>query len=176
MKMPEPIIEPMTSVVALVRPSPFTNSFSPEARETVFVSVLKKPLGDARGARKNLHQQPQEFFRGLGRGTQQVRDQRHRIGAGVDDRTSHSPRVIPPIATNGLLVAARAARTPSIPTTGSWLRFDEVAKHRPKSDVVGRPGVGFPQLFRIVGGDSQECACRPITLRAPSGDRSSCPT
>src|SRR5271169_5830046 len=43
-KMPEPIIEPITSVVALVRPSPFTNSFSPLARETVFASVLKPPL------------------------------------------------------------------------------------------------------------------------------------
>src|SRR5450631_766504 len=45
MKMPEPIIEPITSVVALVRPSPFTNSLSPLVRETVFVSVLNRPLG-----------------------------------------------------------------------------------------------------------------------------------
>ena len=30
MKMPEPIMEPMTSVVALVRPRPFTNSLSPD--------------------------------------------------------------------------------------------------------------------------------------------------
>ena len=34
MKMPEPIIEPITSMVALVRPSPFTNSLSLEATET----------------------------------------------------------------------------------------------------------------------------------------------
>ena len=43
MKMPEPIMEPMTSVVALVRPRPFTNSFSLETTETVFVSVAKEP-------------------------------------------------------------------------------------------------------------------------------------
>ena len=43
MKMPEPIMEPMTSVVALVRPRPLTHSLSLEAMETVLVSVAKRP-------------------------------------------------------------------------------------------------------------------------------------
>jgi hypothetical protein len=43
MKMPEPIMEPMTSVVALSGPSPFTNSLSLETVETVFVSVANEP-------------------------------------------------------------------------------------------------------------------------------------
>src|SRR5271157_1284295 len=81
MKMPEPIIEPITSVVALVRPSPFTNSLSPLARETVFVSVLNRPLGCGRYLRKNLHEKPQEFLCRASRRTQQVRDDRHRIGS-----------------------------------------------------------------------------------------------
>src|SRR5664279_4628122 len=72
MKMPEPIMEPITSVVALVRPSPFTNSLSPLARETVFVSVLNRPLGYGRYLRKNLHQKPQEFFCHSLRRAQQV--------------------------------------------------------------------------------------------------------
>ena len=42
-KMPEPIMEPMTSVVALVRPKPLTNSLSPEVRDTVFSSVANEP-------------------------------------------------------------------------------------------------------------------------------------
>ena len=42
MKMPEPIMEPMTSVVALVRPRPLIHSLSP-AIDTVFVSVAKGP-------------------------------------------------------------------------------------------------------------------------------------
>ena len=46
MKMPEPIMDPMTSVVALVRPSPLTNSWSwvagsSWAAVTGCVSVLK---------------------------------------------------------------------------------------------------------------------------------------
>src|ERR1700677_3268447 len=36
-------------------------------------------------------------------------------------------RVIPPIATSGLAVKARAARTPSSPTTGLGFSLDEVA-------------------------------------------------
>ena len=40
-KMPDPIIEPMTSVVALVRPRPFTNSFSLETTLAIFASVAK---------------------------------------------------------------------------------------------------------------------------------------
>src|SRR5664279_2771574 len=71
-KMPEPIIEPITSVVALVRPSPFTNSLSPLARETVFASVLNRPLGSGRYLPKNLHQKPQEFFCHSLRRAQQV--------------------------------------------------------------------------------------------------------
>ena len=43
MKMPEPIMEPMTSVVALVRPRPFTNPVSLEATEMVFTSVANEP-------------------------------------------------------------------------------------------------------------------------------------
>ncbi len=44
MKMPEPIMEPMTSVVALVSPRPFTNSLSAfGAVVMVLVSALKKP-------------------------------------------------------------------------------------------------------------------------------------
>ena len=43
MKMPEPIMDPMTSVVALVRPRPFTHSVSLEGIDTVFVSVAKEP-------------------------------------------------------------------------------------------------------------------------------------
>ena len=37
MKMPEPIIEPMTRVVALVRPRPLTHSLPSAAIDTVFV-------------------------------------------------------------------------------------------------------------------------------------------
>src|SRR5215831_9169037 len=61
-KMPEPIMEPITSVVALVRPSPLTNPVSLEARGIVFVSVLNGPLGVRKVSRKNLHQKPQEFL------------------------------------------------------------------------------------------------------------------
>ncbi len=44
MKMPEPIIEPITRVVALVSPRPFTNPLSlAGAAEMVFASVLKEP-------------------------------------------------------------------------------------------------------------------------------------
>jgi hypothetical protein len=39
--MPEPIMEPMTSVVALVKPRPLSHSFSLEAIDTVFDSVAK---------------------------------------------------------------------------------------------------------------------------------------
>src|SRR3974390_3920149 len=85
-KMPEPIIEPMTSVVALVRPSPFTNSLSPPVRETVFVSVLKEPLESGRCLRKNLHEKPQEFLCRASRRTQQVRDDCYRIGPRLDHR------------------------------------------------------------------------------------------
>src|ERR1019366_8298684 len=42
MKMPEPIMEPMTRVVALVRPRPLIHSLSP-AIDTVFVSFAKRP-------------------------------------------------------------------------------------------------------------------------------------
>src|SRR5207237_10051273 len=40
-------------------------------------------------------------------------------------------RVIPPIATNGLRVKARAARTPSSPITGSGFNLADVAKTGP---------------------------------------------
>ncbi len=43
MKMPEPIMDPMTSIVALSGPRPFTNPLSLEATEIVFASVAKKP-------------------------------------------------------------------------------------------------------------------------------------
>src|SRR5215475_5651121 len=49
MKMPEPIIEPMTSMVELVKPSPLTNSRSDEgsvATGSVFTSVLNKAPND----------------------------------------------------------------------------------------------------------------------------------
>src|ERR1035437_4011631 len=61
MKMPEPIMEPMTSVVALVRPRPLIHSLSP-AIDTVFVSVAKGPRVGGEGARKNLHHEAQEFL------------------------------------------------------------------------------------------------------------------
>src|SRR5215470_13173747 len=47
--MPEPIIEPITSMVALVKPSPLTNSRSDEGTEAtgkVFASVLNKTPND----------------------------------------------------------------------------------------------------------------------------------
>jgi len=37
-------MEPMTSVVALVRPRPFTSSLSPETTDTAFASVAKRAL------------------------------------------------------------------------------------------------------------------------------------
>src|SRR5271167_876385 len=45
MKMPEPIIEPITMVVALMGPSPFTNSVSLETAERGWVSVGKGCVG-----------------------------------------------------------------------------------------------------------------------------------
>ena len=68
-KMPEPIMEPMTSVVALVSPNPLTNSLSPEASDTVFSSVANEPLSGLDVAGKNLHQHSQEFRSNFGRRT-----------------------------------------------------------------------------------------------------------
>ena len=68
MKMPEPIIEPITSIVPLVSPSPLTNSFSLEpigmaCGSVVGALVLKEPLSSKEGtARKTLHQLAQEFL------------------------------------------------------------------------------------------------------------------
>src|SRR5664279_2943173 len=72
MKMPEPIMDPITSVVALVRPKPFTNSLSPETTETVLVSVANEPLLALDVARKNLHQEAQEFCSDFGGRAEQV--------------------------------------------------------------------------------------------------------
>src|ERR1039457_5956268 len=69
MKMPEPIMEPMTSVVELVRPRPLIHSLSP-VLDTVFVSVAKEPRVGGEGARKNLHHEAQEFLSNFGWRTQ----------------------------------------------------------------------------------------------------------
>src|SRR5260370_42485146 len=51
MKMPEPIIEPVTSIVELVRPRPLTNSRSPDEVSGLarawLVSMLNRPPGGA---------------------------------------------------------------------------------------------------------------------------------
>src|ERR1700733_6773016 len=83
-KMPEPIMEPITSVVALVRPSPLTNSLSPEARDTVFSSVANEPLSGLDVAGKNLHQQSQEFCSNFGGRAQQVGNHCDRIDSRIN--------------------------------------------------------------------------------------------
>src|SRR5574340_685157 len=106
MKMPEPIMEPMTRVVALVRPRPFTSSWSwtVAAEGTVpakgcRLSVwLLKSLPKAHNTRETLQRRegfckclagcsspkdPQELLRCLAGIVQQIRDDRDAIGAGV---------------------------------------------------------------------------------------------
>src|SRR5271166_4856429 len=79
MKMPEPIIEPMTNVVALVRPRPFTNSFSSETTLAVFASVPKEP-------RIVWREQAQEFLCNFSWGVEKIRDDSDRVSSGLNHR------------------------------------------------------------------------------------------
>src|SRR5678815_3784953 len=73
--MPDPIIEPMTMVVALVSPSPLTSSWSgaaavgPDAREEV----------DIRSVLQHLTQNPQKFLYRCLRFVTKVRDYRYGV-------------------------------------------------------------------------------------------------
>ena len=65
------------------------------------------------------------------------------------------PRVIPPMATSGLRVNARARRTPSRPITGSGFALLLSRKYRTDGEIVRRSLVGLGELFGIVGGNAQ---------------------
>ena len=186
MKMPEPIIEPITSMVALVRPSPFTNSFSLEPAVTALSSVANEPrsvlevwtsvrkVHDTR-ARKNLHQQPQEFFSYFGRRTQKVGNHRDGIGSSFDNRT----RIRASDAANRdqRFLGSGPCGPQSIESNHRDRDFAWRRWRTPAQRQCSQPGPHRPAVT------ARECESRhrglvvgPITVRAPSGERSSWPT
>ena len=150
----------------------FTNSLSPLRRGKLSsfqcsIGLLGMPRG-VFGS--NLHQKRRNSS-AVSRRTQQVRDDRHRIRTRLDNLSRHCARVIPPIATSGLLVSARALRTPSSPTNAVRILLAGRRKHRPDRNVVRRARVRFFDLCRVVRRDTRQCARPPPASRPPPEDR-----
>jgi hypothetical protein len=77
-KMPEPIMDPMTRVVALVSPSPFTNSGAPDA---ACAGVLCVSADVDIGVLYVLPQNAQKIRNCFRRGLKKVRNHGHRVRA-----------------------------------------------------------------------------------------------
>src|SRR5579872_7071405 len=144
-KIPEPIIEPITSMVELVRPRPWTNSVEDglTADELLVCAALVstvRELSVVRGSRLVIcdswltelrssshdsrvtkHGFPQLYPRILKNSSADLRGSRTRSDITATESAPASitdrqfARVMPPIATSGLRVSSRARRTPANP-------------------------------------------------------------
>ena len=121
-KIPEPIMEPMTSVVALVRPSSLASSLGCSAGlDVVMVPTLMFYPKIRRNSSTLL---PGDSSRSEITATE---------SAPASSTRRQFSRVMPPMATIGLLVTLRASLTVFRPTSGSGSCLERVAKIGPSA-------------------------------------------
>src|ERR1019366_27728 len=103
---------------------------------------------------QNLYHEPREFLSNFGGGTQQVGDDGHRVGAGIQDRA----RVGTSDASNrrqGLPGCSASGANPVQADEGVGAPFRKGSKDRAIGDVVCRTGIALLQLLEAVSGDAK---------------------
>ena len=138
-KMPEPIIDPITIAVELNKPSPRTNWCSDAARDLFSRGSVGNPDGvdTCMWFYRNFAKKSLAIFPGVspwpsrsGLGPK-IAEITATESAPASSTALQFSSVIPPIATSGFFVIARARRTPSIPITGDGFSFVAVANTGP---------------------------------------------
>ena len=116
MNTPEPIIEPITSVVAETSPRPLTRPplTTPPSR---VVAILPSVVAE-------IEPWPPSGSRPAITATE---------SAPARNTSAALASVMPPMATSGFSRSRRQRRTSSMPTTGSGLRLEAVAKTGPSA-------------------------------------------
>jgi hypothetical protein len=135
-KMPDPIIEPITMAVAENKPIPCTNwgyavadCFSPGRGGEVFIDVFFTKFTFRQFYRKISIKSLATFFIGSPTTSRALITATESAPASITLRAFS--RVIPPIATSGLPVNSLARRTPSKPIIGSASSLVPVANTGP---------------------------------------------
>src|SRR5260370_5999535 len=141
MKIPEPIIEPMTSVVASRRPRPFTRLVAVELLMRVYCTLpISYALKDGRGGAI---------------GGKQISDNGDRISAGVEHRSR--------IASGDAADRRQRLRRQMAPGAQAVDSHDRVGielrlrgEHRAQGEVGRRVIAGCGELFGVLGGGAEE--------------------
>jgi hypothetical protein len=133
--MPDPIIEPMTIAVELNSPRLRTR-VSSGAAPTLFSDVVtvggRRLVDTSNWFYRNFEKKSLAIFSGFLPDTSAKRPEMTATESAPASITAEQfSSVIPPMATNGLLVSTRAHRTPSVPISGSGFLLLPVGKTGP---------------------------------------------